>query len=381
MVKVRGLDRKRKKPTKTFSRRASTGFEQAPMKTFLHLSEYVRTEIDRKQVVQKIKAYIRDRYKGQERTLMLSAPDWAYATATPLATSLHWIQSGNEVPENWDHDKVVRLAMDYIREQAEKKLEDGDSDHPKVKTNTRSPMEIVKDRTEDFIGEVESVLDDFHKGVHLDIENYSVYNELMKIDAAYNIAKGVHDFYKPLEDELRELVEKKTADLVEGYGHLKVARRKEYLKLVETIVADAQRYMDSKKAVRKPRRKVSKSADKQVAKVQYQKNSDEYKLTSIHPTQIVGARRVYLFNTKERFVVELVCRTREGFEVSGTTIQGIDEDLSRTVRLRKPEDFLPIVQSKSPTQINKEWNKLTTKPQKTTGRLNKYTVILKALDK
>jgi hypothetical protein len=380
MVKVTGLNKtRRKKPTKTFSRRARTGFDAAPTKTFLHLSEYVRMEVDRQQIVQKVKSYVKENYKKDQ--ILLQAPDWAYAACLPFACSLHWAELNKKHPDNWDHDAVEKRAIAYIREQAEKKLAEDDSDKPKVNIVTRSPMEIVKDRTEDFIGAVEEVLDDFHRGIDLDVENYSPYNELQKIDAAYNIAKGVYDYYSPLREELVELIEKKSEDLVEAYSHLKPKKKKEYLRLVEIIVEDAERYMNSKKAQRKIRKPKVKSADKQVAKVQYQKESDEYKITSIDPAAIVGARRVYLFNTKERFLIELVCRLPGGFEVSGTTVKGLDEDQSRQIRLRKPMDFIPIVQSKTPTQIAKEWKTLTTVEGPTTGRINKNTIILRALDK
>jgi len=371
----------RKKKPKTFSRRSRTGFDKAPTKTFRHLSEYVRTELDKKLVVQKIKKYIRENFKKQEQKLLLGAPDWAYAVQTPMATGLHWSEQGGEFPDKWDQDKVERVAIDYIRLQAEKKLAEDDSDKPKVNIKTRSPMEIVKDRTEDFIGEIESTIDQFDTGVDMDWENYSVYNELQKVDAPYNMAKGVYDFYKPLENEIRELVEKKTKDLVEAYGHWSVPKQKQYLSILERIVSDAERFMESKKAVRKVRKPKVKSADKQVEKVQYLRQSNEYKLTSIHPTQIVGARRVYLFNVKDRTLTELVSHLRDGFEVSGTTIKGIDTDQSRQTKLRKPDEFIPIVQKKTPNQIDKEWKKLTTKDSEPNGRVNKYTVIMRALDK
>lgn len=371
----------RKKKPKVFSRRSRTGFDKAPTKSFFHLSEYVRTELDKKLVVQRVKKFIRDTMKGKEKELLLSAPEWAFATQVPLVTGLHWAECGGEFPHNWKQEDVEKKSIQYIRLQAERKIAEDDSDKPKVNLHTRSPMEIVKDRTEDFIGEIEAVIDQFDTGVDMDWENYSVYNELQKTDAAYNIAKGIFDYYKPLENEIRELVEQKTKDLVEAYAHWSVRKQKQYLSIIEQIVSDAERYMESKKAVRKIRKPKVKSADKQVEKVQYLTQSNEYKLTSIHPSQIIGARRVYLFNTKDRTITELVSRLREGFSVTGTTIQGVDEEVSRQTKLRKPEEFIPIVQKKTPNQIDKEWKNLTTKDQKANGRVNKYTIIMRALDK
>lgn len=378
---VRRATRKKTAPKKIFSRRAQTGFAAAPDSNFFHCLDYIRLEVDKKDIASKMKSYIKENFSKEDRDILLAAPDWAFTSAYGATASMHWLELNKQFPDRWDPAKSIQLAVSHIKEWGLKKLaEKEDSDKPKTQVS-RSPMEIVKERTSDFIGAVEEVLDMFDSKIFVDWENYSVYNELMKIDASYFMAKGVYDYYIPLRDEIQELVEKKTEDLVEAYGHWSVRKRKEYLSIIQSIVNDAERYMASKKAVRKISKPRVKSADKQVEKVNYLKESAEYKVTSINPALIVGARRVYLFNAKQRLITELVCRLSSGFEVKGTTIQGIDVDVSRTVRLRKPMDFLPIVLSKTPNQINKEWNSLTTKPQGTTGRINKDTIILRALDK
>lgn len=372
---------KRKTTPKTFSRRARTGFAASPDSSFFDCLDYVRLEVDKKDISSRMKSYIKENFSKEDCKILLAAPEWAYSDAYGATTSMHWQSLEKAFPEKWDPVKAINVAIEHIRHWALKKLaEKEDSDKPTIKVS-RSPMEIVKDRTSSFIAEVEEVLDMFNGKAHVDWDNYSVYNELTKIDASYFMAKGVYDYYKPLEEEIRELVEKKTEDLVEAYSHWSVAKRKQYLKIVSDIVDDAERFMASKKAVRKTSKPRVKSADKQVEKVNYMKESSEYKVTSVHPSTIVGARRVYLFNTKQRLLTELVCRLPNGFEVKGTTIQGLDEEQSRTIRLRKPTDFLPIVLSKTPNQINKEWKQLTTKDQAVTGRINKDTIILRALDK
>lgn len=372
---------KRKKQPKTFSRRARTGFAAAPTDSFHNFLTYIRLEVDKKDVSARIKTFIKKTYTKEDYAMMMNAPEWAFASCYGAAASLAWADMNLPFPDKWNPSTSVDIALTNIRDWALKRLaEKEDSDKPKT-APSRSPMDIVRERTSEFIGEVESVLDMYNSDTYMDWENYSVYNELQKIDAAYNIAKGVADYYAPLRDEFKELVEKKTPDLVEGYSHLTVKQRKEFLSIVEAIIADAERYMASKKAVRKVRKPRVKSAEKQVEKVQYLKDSAEFKVTSISPNQIIGARRVYVFNTKQRLLTELVCRLPNGFEVSGTTIKGLDEEASRTVRLRKPLDFLPIVLGKTPNQIDKEWKQLTTKNQATNGRINKDTIILRAMDK
>ena len=147
------------------------------------------------------------------------------------------------------------------------------------------------------------------------------------------------------------------------------------------MLSDLDRLKSAAKAIRKTKVKGPKAADKQVARVQYKPEDNDFKLVSIPPIQIVGKLRLYAFNTKSRMLTEYVTSATNGFEVSGTSIKNFDKVSSRTIKLRKPDDFLPIVLNKTPNQINKEWSTLTTKGSVPNGRLNKDTILLRTLDK
>ena len=58
-----------------------------------------------------------------------------------------------------------------------------------------------------------------------------------------------------------------------------------------------------------------------------------------------------------------------------------DKVNSRCTKLRKPDEFIAIIQNKSVTQIDKEFKQLTTKVNVPNGRLNMDTILLRALDK
>lgn len=265
----------------------------------------------------------------------------------------------------WIHDKINSA----IRESTEVK--------EAKEVPTRTIADVVKEKTSEFISEVEAVLDDFHRGVYLDTENYSLYNELKKIEAPTNMAKAVVDYYAPLKAELEELINAKTPDLVEGYKHLKPMQRKKYLALVSVIVDDAEKYLASKKAVRKPRVAKPKSASVQINKVQYQKDSAEFKVTSVDPVTIIGATEVYLFSTKYRTLSHLVTSASAGFTISGTTIQGVDSEKSKKKKLRKPEDVLSVLISSPKTKATKLFNDIKTAEAEAVGRVNAETIILK----
>jgi hypothetical protein len=119
------------------------------------------------------------------------------------------------------------------------------------------------------------------------------------------------------------------------------------------------------------------SADQQVSKVSYLKDSAEFKLTSIGPANIVGASEVYLFNSKYRTLSRLVSSAREGFTIKGTTIQGVDIAASGKKKLRKPEEFFKTAGT-TKAKINKAFTDIKTKPAEANGRINGETLIYKA---
>lgn len=235
----------------------------------------------------------------------------------------------------------------------------------------RTIADIMKENTSNFIGEIEEVID------RMDTE-YSVYTELKKIDAPAVTGKAIVDYYTPQVQEMRELINDKPEDLVEAYRHMSAKEKRDYLKFLETIVDDAERYVLSKKAVRKTRTKKPKSADQQVSRVKYLKESKEYKLTSIDPSQLIGSDCVYLFNTKSRQLIHLTTNEAEGFKVSGTTIQNFDEKASTRRTIRKPDEFFSEFMKATKAKSYTQYAKLTTKSASANGRINEHMLILKA---
>ena len=75
----------------------------------------------------------------------------------------------------------------------------------------------------------------------------------------------------------------------------------------------------------------------------------------------------------------MVCQSPYGFEVSGSTLKNVDIEGSRKVKLRKPDEFLPTALSGTAKQVDNAWKKLTTKTGTPNARINKDTILLKAM--
>lgn len=177
--------------------------------------------------------------------------------------------------------------------------------------------------------------------------------------------------------EMKEAVDKTCPQCVEAFSHLSKRELNSRIKLLNKVLDDLKRHQTNTKTVRKTRVKKPTPTAKLTDKVQYLKESPDFKLVSINPAGIVGAKRLFTFNAKTRMLSEYVAESPDGLSVKGTTLQGWDAEKSRNKKLRKPEDILPVVLSKTVRQINNALTKLTTKDVDPNGRLNKDTILLR----
>jgi len=355
--------------------RRRTGLAGAPTDSWEAFKYYVHQEVDSKELAKITRDWIRKNFK-KESSFLLSGPNYAYTMYSHVAATIYWKDIKGEFPENWDADRCLDRYMDQLRGWcSSKQAQSADSD-AKVLPSV-SPAVRMQRKTGNFIAEVEEVVDQFPETFESD---FNMYNELTRIDAAFATAKAVYEKYLPMQEEVRELVEAKTPDLVEGYGWMKINQRKKYKAFVDGIVSDAEKYMNKKRAVRQVKPKV-RTADKQVAKMQYAKENKDFKLASVNPVSVVGAQRVFVFNVKYRRLTEYVSNSSDGFEVKGTTLQNINMEESNQLTLRKPEDILTVVQSGSAREIRQKINSLTTKPSKPNGRINTDTIIMRTFNK
>lgn len=332
--------------------------------TFRHYDYFYDTKVR----VKWAKDWVKKNRTKTDYKYFVAAPDWAIS---PTLTSLCRMHD-NGAPFDADRLKWMNTKVDETIAKGREVLSEKKKE-PTTATK-RSPAEIVKERTSEFIGGVEVVLDNWTEN-----DEYSLYDEMKKEDVPYVTAKNLVDYYTPVFAEIEELVTKKTADLVEAYSNLGgIRNQKKYLAFIKKLIDDAILYMNSKKAVRAPRKKKVQTTSQQIAKVTYQKESTEYKLTSLDPSNIVGATMVILFNTKTRYFTYLNTSASNGFTVKGTTIQGVDLETSTKKKIRKPEDFLAAIAKTTKAKLVKEYEALKTKAQPGNGRLNEDTIILKA---
>ena len=127
----------------------------------------------------------------------------------------------------------------------------------------------------------------------------------------------------------------------------------------------------------KPRKKKAVSSDKLVAKLKYAKDFKELKLTSIRPTEIVGAEVLWVYNTKTRKLGKYVAEFGAQLSVKGSTIQNYDEGQSLAKTLRKPEQKLPELLKAGKVPLRKFLEEIKATAIKLNGRINADTILLR----
>ena len=132
-------------------------------------------------------------------------------------------------------------------------------------------------------------------------------------------------------------------------------------------------------ATRKPRTLKRKTSDKQVEKLNYCKDNQEAQLTSINPVLIPDKEVLYVYNIKQKNLFIYKAEEGKGFEVRGSTLYKWNADESKVMKLRKPDEILPLIISQTVKQNDKIIKSLTTKVNQPSGRINKDCILLKCL--
>ena len=226
----------------------------------------------------------------------------------------------------------------------------------------------------ELIGELELLVDDIlsEKGIeNWDATTY-ISSKNIKPQQSHAIAEW---FSKQMKDVTDVLCGKADDQLLEGYSVFKKQTLKKYKEWLESLVVtfgEAKRKTPTRKAKRR------KSPIDCVKNMKWQKSDDG--VDSVHPSRIVGAAKVILFNTKTRTVTLLECESNYGLDVSGTSIVGFDAKSSKCKKIRKPKDFIKSAKGIGIRAFKSLFDGVKSVESEGKGRTNENTIILAVYD-
>ena len=366
---------------KTVRARRRTGAYGAPVeKGFDSVLYYFQNEVDRKETINFSKSFIRSHFNKTDAKNILANPDYMFGHSYMGATSF-WYTNGHEVTERSEYWKnaIINRFKGFI--ESGKTILKEKAAEKKVEKNvvSLSPMQRLQNKISATI--MQDLLDLEDQWIEGEKTTIDVYLLFKKHGLAGSAVAPVRQVIEGWLLDYEDAYHKRCEQAVEGYSHLKRPELNRRIKACQDMLLDLDRIKSAAKAIRKTRVKKPQAADKQVRNVKYKTEDANFKLASINPVQIIGKIRLYTFNTKTRVLTEYITQSVDGFQISGSTIKNIDPVNSRQVKLRKPDEFLPMVLSKTVKQIDTEWKKLTTKSSQPNGRLNADTILLRVLDK
>ena len=288
-------------------------------------------------------------------------------------TTLAWLkrmqERGYKLPTTESASYINRM-LEF--KEATKKPTVEDTVEP---TNVISIQERVKAKSEEIIGEMEGLIDDY--GVRGNVNDMNAYQWMIENNVKPIHANRIIEHFRECSKEVFLAASGKDKELKEGYGTYTKARLMNLLQCYAHIIKDAEKLAANIKTARKPRKKKSITAEKKVAKIKYLVKDDSLKLQSVDPTRIIGALQLWVFNVKTRKLGVYNAEDESGLQMKGTTILNYNEKTSIAKTIRKPDKVLPTVTGGGKVALRKVLDDVKAKSNKLNGRINKDTLLLR----
>ena len=294
------------------------------------------------------------------------------------------VKTLNRVKDQWINNTAAAIARMHVRgmempPEAMKFLENKIVfmcsreliEEPKDKGNVISIQDRMREKTADIIGDIEKLIDSGEK--------FSLYDWLKgrAIPASYSTA--IIAYYGPWLNELIEAYEGDDEQLNDAYRHMTKKQIGERVKFMHNLIEDASRYGNVTKKMRAPRKPRAVSTEKKLKYFKFQKESNDYKIASINPDKIFGAKELWTFNTKYKIITVFRAIDRGGLQINRSSITGYDEATSISKGTgRKPEIVLDKFAKSSIIVLGKMITALKT-DKALQVRINENTILLKVV--
>jgi len=241
-------------------------------------------------------------------------------------------------------------------------------------SNVISIQERVQSKVDYFIMELEGKFDDvWHEQSG---EEFVPYTWMVENEVKPMHASKIAEYFKQRAADWIAIIESKDEYVKESYPR----PRKEMIeaaKFFGLVATDAEKLASNKSAARKPRKKKPISFEKKVKNLKFKKDDIENKLVSIDPVKIMGAQKLWIYNTKTRKLGVYTAFDDAGLSVKGSSIENYKYSESVSKTLRKPKDVLSRVLDGGKVVLRKVMGEINSKPQELNGRINKDIILLR----
>lgn len=352
-------------------------------RNFKRAMQYYNLEFSNKDLKPAVlKWMVANGYSNAEVAAFKEMKDWrCHSTMGGLASCL----LRGMTPQRGGFNKG-RDSNEWMRANVTAAMTSGAADAPAVLTIGGSksvvPPPSIQDRVRDtsygMTTEIEDALESFATDPDaFDPKAFKVLNLLKAHQAKAAHARIIKGLYERNLSELTEASGTKDEQLKEAYGHISKPNLKKITQFYQEIVSACDMLAQEAKVNRAPRAKKAVPKDKVVSKLKYMKMFEPLKLVSINPTDIIGVKELWVYNTKSRKLGKYVATEYQELTVKGTSIMNFNENLSIQKTLRKPEDKLKEFKAAGKIALRKFLDDINATDTKMNGRLNEETILLK----
>jgi hypothetical protein len=276
--------------------------------------------------------------------------------------------NGNNCPSN-----IKLYLMDKIDELIDK-VEIKKSNRRESSDFRSRVVNAIKEQSDALLSDLEVIIDKRDT-------NYNLYEDFTKKEVNIKVAREILSELSPRYDEIKNGIA--GSEEYSSYNPKELAKL-EYI--FRILIQDLNSYISGKKEIKKALRQTKKLSTKvrlskkdPFEKFNYQKESKEYKVVSITPTSIPGVQRLWVLNTKYKWVGYYEAEMGKKLAVSGTSINNFDATKSFFKRLRKPEEFLKLVGNVPEAKLLRTFQELKTDQNAIRSRINEDTILLRVV--
>lgn len=295
-----------------------------------------------------------------------------------LGKACYILVHGGEIPKQWEVFVETEIAV--LIEEGKAISSATKVERKTTPTKVRpSIQDTLRDQAAAMVGDFDSWIDEFASNPKkFDITKCDPLTILKSKGARAAHARYIIGFYEKDEAELVLTMKKEDPQLVEAYSGFTAPQMKRFVTLYETIISAANMIIEASKATRLPRKRKKIDIEKAVSNLKYQKEDSALRVVSINPVEIIGAKELWVYNTKTRKLGRYIAEDGSELDIRGTSVRFYSpESVEKT--LRKPKEQIAGFRKAGKVALRKFMGKLTTVDIKLKGRLSENHILLKVL--
>ena len=295
---------------------------------------------------------------------------------------MYLLNHGSDVPKNIMDNLIPALEKVISEEEvrldnlAKQKLYES-TEVVAVTKSVVSVQDRIRDKSREIAGEIEGWIDEFVTDKTIAAKTIEEFIEFFKIsDLKPPHLRCINSIFENRANEIAEAASGTNKELLEAYSNFTKQELKKFDLFHKNLIKACVMIQEIGKVERAPKVKKPLSLDQVVSKLKYKKDDIALGIVSLNPTNIVGSKEIWVYNTRTRKLSQYKAEDASGLSVKGASLLNYSAE-SAEKTLRKPAEALAEFKRASKVKLRTFLKDLSTIDTPCTGKLNEHHVILR----